>query len=90
MTPGMLQLATDVIRKAGLNPNDFCMIRNQCFLSEQQQQQQGEMINKKSSANANKFSYSSAAVAATGIYSDINNAKADLYQGLLCELMMLM
>ena len=67
MTPGMLQLATEVIRKAGLNPNDFCMIRNQCFLTEQSQQ--AELFNnaKKSiSGSSNKFSYSSAAMAATG------------------------
>lgn len=35
MTPGAVKMATDVIRKAGLDPNDFCMVRNQCFLSEQ-------------------------------------------------------
>eukprot|EP01036_Dinobryon_divergens_P024742 gene24742-33216_t len=66
MSPGMLQLATEVIRKAGLNPNDFCMIRNQCFLSEQSQQAEMFSNAKKSSGSANKFSYSSAAMAATG------------------------
>ena len=73
MTPGMLQMATKVIRQAGLNPNDFCVIRNQCFLSEQPSEAEfKEMantaaINKQSSGSANKFSYSSAAVAATGV-----------------------
>eukprot|EP01038_Epipyxis_sp_PR26KG_P009534 gene9534-12842_t len=33
MTPGLKKAAFDVIRKAGLNPNDFCIVKNQCFLS---------------------------------------------------------
>lgn len=81
MTPGLIQKATDVIRKAGLNPNDFCMIRNQCFLSEQSQQKQqpdwitAEGVSKGSGssiASSNPFSYSSAAVAATGKTRRIN------------------
>ena len=32
LTAGQLDAARTVIRKTGLNPNSFCIIRNQCFL----------------------------------------------------------
>lgn len=32
VTTGLIESAKSVIKKAGLNPNDFCIIRNQCFL----------------------------------------------------------
>jgi hypothetical protein len=34
MTPELLKRGSEIIRKAGLDPNDFCIIRNQCFLSD--------------------------------------------------------
>jgi len=33
MTPQLFESASKLIRKAGLKPTDFCVIRNQCFLS---------------------------------------------------------
>jgi hypothetical protein len=34
MTPLIAASAAEVIRKAGLNPSDFCIIRNKCFAEE--------------------------------------------------------
>lgn len=34
MTPGLLKAAAEVITSAGLNPNSFCVIHNQCFDNE--------------------------------------------------------
>eukprot|EP00599_Poterioochromonas_sp_BG-1_P003521 CAMPEP_0173143820 /NCGR_PEP_ID=MMETSP1105-20130129/6885_1 /TAXON_ID=2985 /ORGANISM="Ochromonas sp., Strain BG-1" /LENGTH=451 /DNA_ID=CAMNT_0014057423 /DNA_START=522 /DNA_END=1873 /DNA_ORIENTATION=+ len=39
MTPGLMTAAREVISAAGLNPNDFCMIRNQCFLTNEKNQE---------------------------------------------------
>lgn len=33
MTPEAIRASRDIIQRAGLDPNKFCMIRNQCFLS---------------------------------------------------------
>jgi hypothetical protein len=35
MNPSILKAAAQVITAAGLNPNDFCVIRNQCFSKEE-------------------------------------------------------
>ena len=34
VTPDVLAMAKDLISSAGLNPNEFCIVRNQCFASE--------------------------------------------------------
>jgi len=36
MTPTLLKAAAEVITSAGLNPNDFCVIHNQCFDHEEE------------------------------------------------------
>jgi hypothetical protein len=33
LTPEMMVSARAIISNAGLNPNDFCVVRNQCFLT---------------------------------------------------------
>lgn len=37
MTPGTFKAAMQLITNAGLNPADFCMIRNQCFSPNKEQ-----------------------------------------------------
>ena len=34
LTPDILSTARDLISNAGLNPNEFCIVRNQCFATE--------------------------------------------------------
>ena len=34
LTPEVLATAKELISNAGLNPNEFCIVRNQCFLDE--------------------------------------------------------
>mmetsp|Transcript_25172 Transcript_25172/g.42126 ORF Transcript_25172/g.42126 Transcript_25172/m.42126 type:complete len:513 (-) Transcript_25172:408-1946(-) len=34
MSPAALKQAAEIIKRAGLNPNDFCIVRNQCFLND--------------------------------------------------------
>ena len=36
LSPAQMLVAADVIRGAGLDPNDFCKVRNTCFLQQQQ------------------------------------------------------
>ena len=35
MTEELLEQASTMIREAGLNPNSFCLIRNQCFAKDE-------------------------------------------------------
>ena len=35
MSPALYQAASAMIKRAGLNPTDFCIIRNTCFLSKE-------------------------------------------------------